>query len=104
MISIDVSGMLTAVEFAGFVALNMVKVKEPSPFVVSLVILIVGSTSSFRIVPSPWVSVIVHPSQFDKFTKNVSSGSTVRSPFTATFTVRVSGPPAVNVRLPPAPL
>ena len=39
---IDVSGMFSAVEFAGFVALNMVKSKEPSPFVVSLVIFIVG--------------------------------------------------------------
>jgi len=42
MLLIDVSGMFRAVEFAGFVALNIVKSKEPSPFVVSLVILIVG--------------------------------------------------------------
>jgi len=42
MLLIDVSGMLTAVEFAGFVALNMVKSKEPSPPIVSAVIFIVG--------------------------------------------------------------
>jgi len=42
MVLIDVSGMFCAVESAGFVALNIVKSKEPSPFIVSLVILIVG--------------------------------------------------------------
>jgi len=34
--------MLRAVKLAGFVALNMVKKKEPSPPIVSLVIFIVG--------------------------------------------------------------
>jgi len=46
MLLIDVSGMLTAVEFPGSVELNMVKSKEPSPFVVSVVILMVGGQAS----------------------------------------------------------
>ncbi len=45
MLLMNVSGMLTAVEFAGFVALNMVKSKEPSPPIVSAVIFIVGDPS-----------------------------------------------------------
>jgi len=43
MLFMEVSGMFRAVEFEAFVALSIVKSKEPLPFVVSLVILIVGS-------------------------------------------------------------
>jgi len=46
MLLFEVSGIVSAVEFAGFVALNMVKLKEPSPFVVSLVIFIVGGSAA----------------------------------------------------------
>jgi len=42
MLLLEVSGMDSAVEFEAFVAFNIVKSKEPLPFVVSLVILIVG--------------------------------------------------------------
>jgi len=47
MLLMEVSGMFTAVELAGFVALNIVKSNEPSPSVVSLVIFMeVHSTAS----------------------------------------------------------
>jgi len=67
MLLSDVSGMFTAVEFEAFVALNIKKSNEPSPLVVSLVILIVGGHNStsgvFVIVPliSPPHSLFIGP-------------------------------------------
>src|SRR5437867_12052252 len=46
--------------------------------------------SSFTIVPTPRLSVMVQLTQPERLTKNVSFGSTVVSPFTTTVTVDVS--------------
>ena len=72
----------------------------PSVRVTSLTVMFcVVDESSLVIVPTPWLSVIVHPTQFDKLTVNVSFGSTAVSPTTGTVTVWVSEPPAGRFRV-----
>src|SRR5262249_6898847 len=53
-----------------------------------------AARSSFRIVPWPCASPSVAPTGDESVTKNVSSGSTERSPLTATESVRVTAPGA----------
>jgi len=81
MLLIDVSGMLRAVKLAGFVALNMVKSKEPSPPIVSLVIFIVKSFGPGIIQPvastgSPALGVAGHRSSASGTPSPSASGST----------------------------
>ena len=62
---------------------------------VTLLIDRVSTPSSFTIVPRPWPSRIVALPGLDRFTTNVSSGSTVVSPMTGTVIVPVVAPAAM---------
>jgi len=53
--------MVCAVKFETFVAFNIVKANKPSPFVVSLVILIVGGHNSTTGFPAGAVPVYTPP-------------------------------------------
>ncbi len=55
--------------------------------------------SSLAIVPTPWPSAIVAPTGADRFTRNVSVGSTAASPTTETA-IDLLVWPGLNVRLP----
>ncbi len=60
----------------------------PSLCETSLIVMFDAAASSLTIVPTPWASVIVAlPVAPERFTLNVSFGSTVVSPLTCTVTV-----------------
>ena len=59
-----------------------------APWVGLSAVTVGAGRSSLTIVPTPWASVIVAlPVAFERFTLNVSFGSTVVSPLTCTVTV-----------------
>ena len=59
-----------------------------------------GGGSSSKIVPTPWPSAMPRPLGAERFTTNVSSSSSTRSPFTATPRLR-DVTPGGKVRVPP---
>jgi hypothetical protein len=62
-------------------------VPESPSFALTSAIETVGCGSSFWIVPTAWLSVMLALTAAERFTKNVSSGSKVVSPLTDTVTV-----------------
>ncbi len=72
-----------------------VRVAVPPSVTVASPRLITTAPSSFRIVPVACPSAIVAFTAFDRFTRNVSSGSTVLSPLTATVIVPVVAPAGI---------
>ena len=83
------NGMLT-------VKRNGVVPALPSAWVTLLTL---RAASSLRMVPAPWPSVNCALTGLDRLTKNVSSGSGVVSPFTATVIVLLVSP-GLKVRSP----
>ena len=72
----------------------------PSVTVTSLIDSVgVTTPSSFRMVPSPWLSAMVALVGMLRFTKNVSFGSTTVSPRTRTVIVLLVSP-GLNVSVP----
>src|SRR5688500_4558774 len=59
--------------------------------------------SSLRMVPAPGPSAIVAPLAFERFTRNTSSGSRLRSPLTVTLTAQLVRPAGI-VSVPEAAL
>ena len=57
----------------------------PSDFAISFIVT-VEAISSFVIVPTPCGTIMLHPTQFDKLTLNVSSSSIVESATTVSYT------------------
>ena len=70
--------------------------ESPSTLVTSDIVTV--GKSSFVIVPTPCGTIMLHPTQFDKLTLNVSSSSSVESVTTGTVIVfRVSLDPKFSV-------